>query len=254
MFGKAHMAIHARKPFKAGEPIEFTFTNGNMILVSPAGGDIHGAFLEVVEVLPSTDSGEERYRTAQVILDPKQIIAFFTATIPMTGYNERQLRDLAFDSGLVEDVEGTQARLKSSGGVSHIKIDPPAPPKDRTCRIGDTYGDMLTSKPRKGIPGLVDFTFTTDGEDITLTIPPDMLVALFTSCCRSVNYTPEEMREMAIRANMSRPVSVPNRKEKRRQERAKKVANTAGSRYNLSSLNLPTEIGGKAKPSSSFFR
>ena len=109
------------------------------------------------------------------------------------------------------------------------------------------------SKPRKGTPGLVDFTFTTDGEDITLTIPPDMLVALFTSCCRSVNYTPEEMREMAIRANMSRPVSVPNRKEKRRRERAGRVAKPAGS-YNLSSLNLPTEIGGKAKSSSSFFR
>lgn len=253
MFGKAHMAIHSRKPFKAGEPIEFTFTNGNMILVSPAGGDIHGAFLEAVEVLPSTGSGEERYRTAQVILDPKQIIAFFTATIPMTGYNERQLRDLAFDSGLVADAEDAQARLKSSGGVAHMRIDPPSPPKDRTCRIGDTYGDVLTSKPRKGTPGLVDFTFTTDGEDITLTIPPDMLVALFTSCCRSVNYTPEEMREMAIRADMSRPVSVPNRKEKRRRERVRKVAKPAGA-YNLSNLNLPTEIGGKAKSSSSFFR
>jgi hypothetical protein len=254
MFGKAHMAIHSRKPFKAGEPIEFTFTNGNMILVSPAGGDIHGAFLEAVEVLPSTDSGEERYRTAQVILDPKQIIAFFTATIPMTGYNERQLRDLAFDSGLVADAEDAQARLKSSGGVAHMRIDPPLPPKDRTCRIGDTYGDVLTSKPRKGTPGLVDFTFTTDGEDITLTIPPDMLVALFTSCCRSVNYTPEEMREMAIRADMSRPVSVPNRKEKRRRERARKAAHAGGSRYNLSSLNLPSEAGSKGKSGSSFFR
>ena len=71
------MAVHPRKPFTADEPMEFNFDNGNSLLVSPAGGNVHGAFLEAVQVAHLEDEDEVSFKSAHIVLSPVQIIAFF---------------------------------------------------------------------------------------------------------------------------------------------------------------------------------
>lgn len=85
VFRKEVMAIHSRKPFTADEPTEFNFDNGNALLVSPAGGNVHGAFLEAVQVTRLEDKDEVSFKSAHIVLSPVQIIAFFRVSCTYDG-------------------------------------------------------------------------------------------------------------------------------------------------------------------------
>lgn len=231
------MAIHSRKPFTADEPTEFNFDNGNALLVSPAGGNVHGAFLEAVQVTRLEDKDEVSFKSAHIVLSPVQIIAFFASVVRMTGYSEPQLRELAFERGLIEDPDAVKERLRAAPRRKAVKL---GRPKDNFCKFTDQYGDVLLAKPVADVPGLVEFTFSVDGEDATLVIPPDMVVILFTTCCRVVNYTPEEMRKLATRERYvkvdARSVPVGRKEKRRNAQQVKKVSRPATASPSLASL------------------
>lgn len=155
----------------------------------------------------------------------------------MTGYSEPQLRELAFERGLIEDPDAVKERLRAAPRRKAVK---PGRPKDNFCKFTDQYGDVLLAKPVADVPGLVEFTFSVDGEDATLVIPPDMVVILFTTCCRVVNYTPEEMRELATRERYvkvdARSVPVGRKEKRRNAQQVKKVSRPATASPSLASL------------------
>lgn len=205
------MAVHKRKAFKAGEPVEFSFKNGNVLMVSPAGGDIHGAFIEALEAAPS--GRDEDATFASVILEPTKIMALFAEAVQASGFTHEELKSIAERNGLVRDSVKT---ADITGGTPWGA--PKKKPKRAPYTVTDSYGDKVTVAPVDEYPGLIYLHFVSGEDEAKLMIPPDLLMMLFAECTRAVNFTPQEMRELSIKSG---DVTIPSAQMNRAERRAK---------------------------------
>lgn len=187
------MAVHKRKAFKAGEPVEFSFKNGNVLMVSPAGGDIHGAFIEAQEAAPS--GRDEDARFASVILEPTKIMALFSKAVLATGFTQADLKAIAERNGLVRDSLKT---ADITGGAPWG--NPTRKPVKEPYTVTDRYGDKVTVSPVDEYPGLIYLHFVSGEDEAKLMVPPDLLMMLFAECTRVVNFTAQEMRELTFKS------------------------------------------------------
>lgn len=203
------MAVHKRKAFKAGEPVEFSFKNGNVLMVSPAGGDIHGAFIEALEAAPS--GRDEDATFASVILEPTKIVALFAEAVQASGFTHAELKSIAERNGLVRDSVKT---ADITGGS--LWGTPKKKPKRAPYTVTDSYGDKVTVSPVEEYPGLIYLHFVSGEDEVKLMVPPDLLMMLFAECTRAVNFTPQEMRELSIKSgDVTMPPAQMNRAERR---------------------------------------
>lgn len=187
------MAVHARKAFKAGEPVEFSFKNGNVLMISPAGGDVHGAFIEAQEAAPP--GREEDAKFASVILEPTKIMMLFSKAVLATGFSLEDLKAIAERNGLVRN-SSNEAGL--AGGAPWGT--PSNKPEREPYTVTDSYGDKVTVYPVDEYPGLIYLHFVSGDDEAKLMVPPDLLMMLFTECTRVVNFTAQEMRELSIKS------------------------------------------------------
>ena len=187
------MAVHNRKAFKAAEPVEFSFKNGNVLMVSPAGGDIHGAFIEAQEAAPS--GRDEDATFASVILEPSKIMMLFSNAVLATGFSQSDLKAIAERNGLVRD------SLKTADITGGKRWGTPSSkPVEEPCTVTDSYGDKVSVYPVPEYPGLIYLHFVSGEDEAKLMVPPDLLMMLFTECTRVVNFTAQEMRELSIKS------------------------------------------------------
>lgn len=242
------MAVHKRKAFKAGEPVEFSFKNGNVLMVSPAGGDVHGAFIEALEAAPS--GREEDATFASVILEPTKIVALFAEAVQASGFTHAELKSIAERNGLVRD----SVRTADITGGAPWGL-PGKKPKRAPYTVTDSYGDKVTVSPVEEYPGLIYLHFVSGDDEVKLMIPPDLLMMLFAECTRVVNFTPQEMRELSIKSgDITMPSTQMNRAE-RRAKRLRRGVYAAPSVSPTVALGATfSEQAGKTASGSSFMR
>lgn len=183
------MAVHSRKAKAASEPLVFPVDDTVSVQVSPAGG-VHGALIEAVPSAEDTPS-------ASVIVSPEHVIGMFTTAVAATGLSVGELQGIAFDAGVVSSPDAVSERLKvrKSARVGRPTGD------IIPYVVTDSFGDSLKVAPVGSSGGSVLFRFVpADGAPVDVVVAPALLIMLFTMVHRSMNYSEEELRELAVRS------------------------------------------------------
>lgn len=183
------MAVHSRKAKAASEPLLFPVDDTMSLQVSPAGG-VHGALIEAV---PSAEDAE----SASAIVSPEHVIGMFTTAVAATGLSVGELQGIAFDAGVVSSPDAVSERLKVRKSTRVGRPTGDIVP----YVVTDSFGDSLKVAPIGSSGGSVLFRFMpADGSPVDIVVAPALLIMLFTMVHRSMNYSEEELRELAVRS------------------------------------------------------